>query len=32
MGHGIAQITAQAGMKITAVEVKQDALDAGMKR
>jgi 3-hydroxyacyl-CoA dehydrogenase len=32
MGHGIAQIIAQKGIKVTAVEAKQDALNSGMKR
>lgn len=32
MGHGIAQIIAQKGLKVTAVEVKPEALKAGMDR
>jgi hypothetical protein len=32
MGHGIAQIAAQNGFKVTAVETKKEALDVGMGR
>lgn len=32
MGHGIAQITAQAGYKVLAIETNQEAIDRGMKR
>jgi 3-hydroxyacyl-CoA dehydrogenase len=32
MGHGIAQVAAQNGFQVTAVEMKKDALDAGMGR
>ncbi|RYG64822.1 3-hydroxybutyryl-CoA dehydrogenase [archaeon] len=32
MGHGIAQVAAQSGFQVVAVETKQEALDAGMKR
>ena len=32
MGHGVAQVTAQAGFDVVAVEMQQAALDAGMKR
>jgi len=32
MGHGIAQIIAQKGLKVTAVEAKPEALKAGMDR
>lgn len=32
MGHGVAQITAQAGYEVVAVEMKQEFLDTGMKR
>ncbi len=32
MGHGIAQVAAQSGFKVTAVETKKEALDAGMGR
>jgi 3-hydroxyacyl-CoA dehydrogenase len=32
MGHGIAQVAAQSGFQIVAVETKKEALDAGMGR
>ena len=32
MGHGIAQITAQAGYQVLAIENNQEALNTGMKR
>ncbi len=32
MGHGIAQVTAQSGYEVVAIESSQDRLDAGMKR
>ena len=32
MGHGIAQIAAQAGFNVVAVESKKEALDVGMNR
>lgn len=32
MGHGIAQTIAQKGIKVTAVESKPEALQAGMDR
>lgn len=32
MGHGVAQIAAQSGFQVLAVETKQEALDVGMKR
>jgi 3-hydroxyacyl-CoA dehydrogenase len=32
MGHGIAQVSAQAGYKVVAVEMADAALQAGMKR
>lgn len=32
MGHGIAQVAAQSGFQIVAVETKKEALDAGMAR
>ncbi len=32
MGHGIAQVAAQSGFKVTAVESKKEALDVGMGR
>ena len=32
MGHGIAQITAQAGYKVLAIEAQDAALKAGMGR
>lgn len=32
MGHGVAQVAAQAGFQVVAVESKQEALDTGIKR
>lgn len=32
MGHGIAQVSAQAGFNVIAIESNQEALDRGMKR
>ena len=32
MGHGVAQMVAQAGFNVYAVESNSAALDAGMKR
>ena len=32
MGHGVAQVTAQAGYQVLAIETSQAAVDAGMKR
>jgi 3-hydroxyacyl-CoA dehydrogenase len=32
MGHGIAQVSAQAGYQVVAVETSDAALAAGMKR
>lgn len=32
MGHGVAQITAQAGFQVLAIETNQEAIDRGMKR
>ena len=32
MGHGVAQITAQAGYQVLAIETNQEAIDKGMKR
>jgi hypothetical protein len=32
MGHGVAQVTAAAGYEVLAIEAKDDALKAGMKR
>lgn len=32
MGHGVAQVTAQAGYQVIGIESKQDALDIGFKR
>jgi 3-hydroxyacyl-CoA dehydrogenase len=32
MGHGVAQIAAQAGFQVLAIETNQAALDLGMKR
>ncbi len=32
MGHGIAQMAAKNGFEVTAVELKKDALDLGIKR
>lgn len=32
MGHGVAQVAAQAGFQVVAVETKQEALDVGMMR
>ena len=32
MGHGIAQVSAQAGYKVVAVEMADAALQTGMKR
>ena len=32
MGHGIAQISAQAGYKVLAIEMNEDALKTGLKR
>lgn len=32
MGHGVVQVAAQAGFKVTAVETKKEALDVGMGR
>ncbi len=32
MGHGVAQVTAQAGYDVLAIEMNQTALDSGMKR
>lgn len=32
MGHGIAQVSAQAGYKVVAVEMADSALSTGMKR
>jgi 3-hydroxyacyl-CoA dehydrogenase len=32
MGTGIAQVTAQAGLDVTLVDVNQSVLDAGLKR
>ncbi len=32
MGHGVAQIAAQAGFQVLAIETNQAALDVGMKR
>lgn len=32
MGHGIAQVAAQAGFDVLAIEAQQNALDAGYKR
>jgi hypothetical protein len=32
MGHGVAQVTAAAGYEVLAIEAKDEALKAGMKR
>jgi len=32
MGHGVAQVTAQAGYQVLAIEAQPAALDAGLKR
>ena len=32
MGHGVAQITAQTGYNVVAIELQSTALDAGLKR
>jgi 3-hydroxyacyl-CoA dehydrogenase len=32
MGHGIAQVSAQSGFNVVAVESNQTQLDVGMKR
>jgi len=32
MGHGIAQVTAQAGYNVLAIEAQKEALDIGVKR
>jgi 3-hydroxyacyl-CoA dehydrogenase len=32
MGHGIAQVVAQAGFQVVAVESSPDALKTGLKR
>jgi len=31
MGYGIAQVAAQSGCQVTLIDIKQDALDAGMR-
>ena len=32
MGHGVAQVTAQAGFQVVAIESNAEALAVGMKR
>jgi 3-hydroxyacyl-CoA dehydrogenase len=32
MGHGVAQIVAQSGYQVLAIEMNKDAIDKGMKR
>lgn len=32
MGHGVAQVTAQAGFDVLAIESNEKALQMGMKR
>lgn len=32
MGHGIAQIAAQAGFQVLAIEAQEEALNNGIKR
>lgn len=32
MGHGVAQVAAQSGFQVVAIESKEEALKTGMKR